>query len=194
MIEKEILEELYLRQNHSMQHIADEMKCSLHKVSYWMARCGIPTRSISDAIYLKHNPNGDPFTFNKPKTLNQAKLLGLGLGLYWGEGTKANKTSVRLGNTDPRLIKSFMDFLIETFSLKKESFRFNLQIFSDLQHDVAIKYWTRELGVSSSQFTKTTVTLSGSLGTYRQKSQHGVITINYHNKKLRDLLINMLPT
>ena len=159
-----------------------------------MKKYHIKTRSISDAIYLKNNPDGDPFEFMQPATLEAAKLFGLGLGLYWGEGTKANKSSIRLGNTDPKLIKEFMRFLAQIFGVKKRDFRFNLQIFTDIDTNTAVYFWMKELGVRREQFTKTTITQSNSIGTYRQKSKFGVLTINYHNKKLRDLLISMLPT
>lgn len=176
-----------------MQDIADLFGCSLNKIKYWIDRHRIKTRSISAAIYLLNNPGGDPFTLIRPKTLEQARLLGIGIGLYWGEGNKANKTSVRLGNTDPKLIKTFMEFLIKIFRVKKKDFRFNLQVFTDINTNLAIRFWMKELGVRRDQFTKTTITKSGSLGTYRKKSQYGVLTVNYHNKKLRDLLVSMLP-
>lgn len=192
MISKSILKNLYLQKGKSQQDIAKLLGYSLHKVSYWVSKHHIKTRSISEAVYLKNNPDGDPFNYIQPRTAEDKELFGLGLGLYWGEGTKANKTSVRLGNTDPSLIKAFMMFLIRIFKVEKADFRFNLQIFSDIDINKAVSFWAKELGVSRSQFTKTTMTVSGSIGTYRHKSSNGVLTLNYHNKKLRDLLNQIL--
>ena len=175
-----------------MQDIAKLLHCSLHVVSYWLRKHKIKVRSISEAIYLKNNPDGDPFKFRSPRTAREAKLLGIGFGLYWGEGTRANKASVRLGNTDSRLIKTFMEFLVKIFGVKKENFLFSLQIFTDIDTNKAIRFWMKELGVRRSQFSRTTITLSGSLGTYRKKSRYGVLTLYYHNKKLRDLLVEKL--
>lgn len=193
MISKEMLQKLYIQERRSMQSIADEYKCSLNKVNYWIKKYNIQTRSISDAIYTLHNPNGDPFQFIKPKTIKEATLFGLGLGLYWGEGTKANKTSVRLGNTDPELIKKFILFLLTIFNISKKDLRFGLQLFSDIKKKDAVDFWTKNLQVSKEQFYKIIVTPSGSIGTYRRKSKYGVITIYYNNKKLRDLLNQLLP-
>jgi hypothetical protein len=53
-------------------------------------------------------------------------------------------------------------------------------------------YWMRELGFKPEQFTKTTVTPSRGKGNYKNKTKYGVLTIRYHNKKLRDKLIEML--
>ena len=174
-----------------MSDIAMLLDCSVNKVVYWMDKHQIERRSISDAIYQKHNPNGDPFKVNSICTQADAKLLGMGIGLYWGEGTKSNKHSIRLGNTDPALLNTFMKFLIELFGVKKSDMRFGLQIFTDIDPEKALKYWARELSVKPSQFYKIIVTISGSLGTYRKKSAYGVVTVHYHNKKLRDIVVGM---
>lgn len=193
MIERKKLLNLYKLRKKSMQEIADILGCSLHKVQYWMEKHEIKSRSRSEAVYLRCNPGGDPFKFVPPKNFKDAELFGLGLGLYWGEGTKASKDSIRLGNTDPYLIKKFMDFLIRFFSIEKDDLHFGLQIFTDINQKEAMDFWQKQLKIKLSQFYKPIVTKSRSLGTYRKKSQYGVMTVMYHNKKLRNLLVNMLP-
>lgn len=115
------------------------------------------------------------------------------MGLYWGEGTKANEYSIRLGNSDPELIKAFMRFLIELYGVDKDKLKFGLQVFSDLNPERSLAYWTTKLKVEPEQFYKIHITPSRSIGTYRKKSKHGVVTIYYHNKKLRDIIVNALP-
>ena len=193
MLEKSALIDLYLKKGKSLQDIASCLKCSVHTVRYWMNKHIIGTRSISDAVYLKNNPDGNPFIFKEPKTIEDALLYGLGIGLYWGEGTKANKHSVRLGNSDPKLIKKFIEFLIRIFGVKKKDMRFWLHIFTDIDVSEAVDFWIKELQITAEQFYKPMVTLSGSLGTYRKKSKYGVLTVIYNNKKLRDILVSKLP-
>lgn len=164
------------------------MRCSAHQVGYWIRKYKIKSRSISEAVYLKHHPSGDPFEFRWPKTIQQAKLFGLGLGLYWGEGNKANKNSIRLGNSDPKLIKSFIRFLEQIYGVSKNRLRFGLQIFSDVNPKNALKFWTTKLKVKPAQFQKVIVTPSRGPGTYRKKSKYGVLTVQFHNKKLRDVI------
>ena len=106
------------------------------------------------------------------------------MGLYWGEGNKANKTSVRLGNSDPGVIKIFIKFLVDCYSVDKQRLRFGLQLFSDCDQQKALAYWVRYLGVEVSQFYRITVTISGSIGTYRHKNKYGVVTVYFNNKKL----------
>jgi hypothetical protein len=196
MIEKETLVNLYVHQGKSMQEIATSLNRSLHAVAYWMNKYGIKSRSRSDALYVKNNPGGDPFLIKEIENREDAKLLGLGLGLYWGEGNKKNKGSVRLGNTNPLLIGSFIEFLIEILGISKSKLRFGLQIFSDIQQDKALDFWLENLkkfNVDRSQFFKITVTPSGGIGNYREKSEYGVLTVYYCNSKLKKLLDSMLP-
>ena len=193
MLNKETLFHLYCGEKKSMQEIADRLNYSLHTVSYWMQKYKIPIRSRSEATYVRRNPGGDPFSFIKPETFEDIKLFGLGIGLYWGEGNKKNPNSVRLGNTDPRLLEEFISFLLRTFSLDKNDLKFGLQIFTDIDPEIALDFWVKKLNIDRSQINRPVVTKSGSVGTYREKSQYGVLTVMYHNKKLRDLLVSLLP-
>ena len=193
MIEKEVLEKLYFKDGKSMKDIAKQLGCSQHKVEYWMQKHVLKIRTISDAVYLKNNPNGDPFKFVPPKNAKETELFGLGLGLYWGEGTKADKGAVRLGNSDFMLIEKFIEFLVEIFSIRRSDLKFGLQLFNDVSTVEALDFWRKKLKIDKSQFYKTVITKSRAKGTYRKKSKYGVLTVYYHNRKLRDLLVGMLP-
>ncbi|MDP1760186.1 MAG: hypothetical protein Q8L01_01890 [Candidatus Woesebacteria bacterium] len=193
MIRKELLEKLYFSEKRSMQEIADLLGFSLHKVAYWVEKHKIKSRSRSEAIYIKHNPKGDPFSFKPPETKEEAILFGMGLGLYWGEGTKASKSSVRLGNTDPKLLLKFIEFLERFYSIKRKDMKFGLQVFSDMKPRKSLDFWAKSLKINSAQFNKIIVTKSGSLGTYRKKTEYGVLTVMFHNTKLRNLIVATLP-
>ncbi|MBI5079375.1 hypothetical protein HZB06_01725 [Candidatus Wolfebacteria bacterium] len=188
-----LLKKLYIENKKSSFEISCFLNCSEHKVNYWLKKYNIPKRSISEAIYIKSNPKGDPFKIKTKLTKEDEKLMGLGLGLYWGEGNKRNKVSIRLGNTEPGLIKNFMEFLIKICGVKKKDINFNLLIFSDISPITAKKFWIKKLKINPSQIRgKITVIKSGSIGTYRQKSKYGVLILQYHNRKLRDIICDMI--
>ena len=86
-----------------------------------------------------------------------------------------------------------MKFMMRFFSVQKDDFRFGLQIFTDIDTEEALRFWTRELKVKKNQFSKVIVTISGSIGTYRKKSEHGVATLHYNNTKVRALLGSLMP-
>ena len=192
MLSEELLKKLYLQKGRSSSEIAKILNYSEHKINYWIKKYNIQKRGISDAMYLKHNPNGDPFkVVGKPRTIEEAILYGLGLGLFWGEGNKKNKNSIRLGNTDPKLICKFIEFLIKVLGINGDKLRFGLQIFDDMPTRKTLKFWLNELkhfGINKNQFFKVTVTRSGSIGNYKEKSKYGVLTVYFGNTKLKKIL------
>jgi hypothetical protein len=189
MLPRELLLTLYVEKGLSVSAIARRLQCSESKVNYWLKNRGIPKRSIREAIYKKWNPKGDPFSVRTPTTVEEGVLYGLGIGLYWGEGTKANKNSIRLGNSNPALIKRFIDFLETFYCVDRNRLRFGLQIFSDMNADVALEYWARFLKIPKKQFyPKIIVTPYRGVGNYRQKTKHGVVTLYFNNSKLRDII------
>lgn len=192
MINEKFLRDEYEAKGCSVSDISKKLNCSQGKVNYWLSRFEIPKRSISEAVYLKNNPNGDPFAYSAPSTQNEWFLYGMGLGLFWGEGNKMNKNAVRLGNTDPDLILVFLKFLKQTYKIKESKLRFGLQIFSDMSSEAAKDFWCKKLSVKPSQFQKVIVTESGSIGTYRNKTRHGVLTVYFSNTKLRDIIMNAI--
>lgn len=193
MLARQTLRKLYVERKLSMAQVADALGCSIHKVEYWLKCYGVERRSRSDAGYIRKNPHGDPFKPKAIDTKESAYLYGLGLGLYWGEGTKANLHSVRLGNSDPRLIATFIEFLEQLFGVQRSDLRFGLQIFTDIPVEEALNYWSKTLLVQTIQFYKPHVTRSIRKGTYTYKSRYGVVTVYYNNKKLRDIIVNALP-
>ncbi len=192
MIEKEFLVQQYLQRRKSVAQIALQYGCSQNKVTYWLQKHNIKKRSISDAVYVRSNPEGDPFAFKKPNTYDEWFLYGLGLGLFWGEGNKVNKHSVRLGNTDIDLIRTFLRFLRVVYDIDEKKIRFGLQLFSDISSKKALHYWTTGLGVSEKQFQAVVVTKQTKKGTYRKKCEFGVLTIYFSNIKLRDTIVTAI--
>ena len=192
IILKEVLFDFYVKKKYSTSKISGIFNCSENKINYWLKKYSIQKRTISDAIYELRNPNGDPFSIKEPKNLEQGILFGLGLGLYWGEGLKRGKGAVRLTNTDPKLIKKFIEFLEKVFTIDRNKLRFSIQIFQDLSSKEVLQYWSKELGVKKSQFYKIIVSKVRGKGTYKYKSEHGVIIVCFNNMKLKRIILNMI--
>lgn len=192
MITKQFLTREYIKKKRSVSEIAKELGCSNNKVTYWLQKHSINRRTISEAIYTKSNPTGDPFAFKKPTHAEDWLLYGLGLGLFWGEGNKANRHAVRIGNTDPALLRVFLQFLKKIFDIDQTKLRFGLQIFSDTPEHSAKAFWKQELNLHDSQFQKVIITPSKKVGNYRHKNKNGVLTIYFSNVKLRDSIVSAI--
>jgi hypothetical protein len=192
MIAAKFLHDKYQHEGLSARQIADLIGCSQNKVNYWLDRHGVKKRSVSEAIYKLANPNGDPFKFTPPVTSEEWLLYGLGLGLFWGEGNKVNKHSVRLGNSDPDLLKKFIEFLSVAYCIDRNKLRFGLQVYSDINTKSLENFWAKKLNVSKKSFFKTIVSPSTKTGTYRRKNEKGVLTVYFSNSKLRDIIVSAI--
>ena len=175
-----------------MRQISECLECSQNKINYWLEKYGIQKRTIADAMYQFKNPSGDPFALKSPKTVEEGILFGIGLGLYWGEGSKRGTGGVRLTNTDPRLLKKFIEFLEKTCSVRRNKLRFSVQIFEDLSEEKTLSYWSKELNVHRDQFYKVVVSKVRGVGTYRRKSEHGVVIVYVNNIKLKQLICSLI--
>ena len=172
-------------QGNSMVEIAQTLRCSPHKIVYWMDKYEIKRRSRSEALYRKRNPFGDPFLIKQNLNEKDIFLYGLGLGIYWGEGEKVSKYSIRVANTDPYILILFSDFLQKICGVKKEKMTFSLVCFNDSDPIKAKNYWAKMLGISDKKFGKIVIIPKQGKGVYKRKSQFGVCTITVSNIKLK---------
>lgn len=186
-----LVAKLYL-QGCSSTEISKELGCSVHKVMYWLEKAGVARRTPSEALYAKYNPQGDPFTIKSPKTHEDIFLYGLGLGLYWGEGNKACPSSVRLSNTDPDIILSFLRFLECLCGVKPEKIKYNIVCFNDSNPIQVGEYWAKILNVPIKKFGKIVQIPPQGKGTYKRKSQFGVCTICVYNTKFKQWMLKEL--
>lgn len=173
-----------------MFEIAAKLKCSPHKVVYWMNKYDLKRRTLSDALYAKLNPNGDPFKIKEDLNQEEKFLYGLGLGIYWGEGDKRTKNSIRLANTDPELVKTFAKFLLTICRLEKRKLIYNLICFNDSNPEEVRSYWAKELKISKEKFGKIVQIPPQGKGTYRKKSKYGVCILIVGNMKLKAWIMN----
>jgi len=97
-----------------------------------------------------------------------------------------------LGNTDPSLLRAFITFLNRCYGVKQSALRIGLQVFNDIDIEKAVQYWSQQLGIERSQFCRPTISPSQSTGTYRKRSEYGVVTLYFNNTKLRNLLVNRI--
>lgn len=85
-------------------------------------------------------------------------LFITGLMLYWGEGdNSALSPHVRLSNTDPRMIKLFLEFAYKICNIEKDRVRINLVIYPDISKVECEKYWSAYLQIPLNQFYKTQI-------------------------------------
>lgn len=157
-----------------------------------MVKYDIKRRGISEANYIKANPNGEPFQIKNNLTIDEEKLKFLALGLYWGEGGKTVPHAVRVTNSDPGVIKQFMRYLIEICQVRHNKIYFDLQTFKDNDFDVAKNYWSTEMGINQSKISTCKPLQSLGTGTYKKINKFGVMTVAVYNTHLKTYIMKEL--
>lgn len=99
------------------------------------------------------------FFYNEEKfkvfPMSKKELYLAGLFLYWGEGSKS-QTSAQLliSNTDPSVIKFFIYWAEESFNVPRKKFSVQLHLYSDMDINREISFWSKELKIEKNQFIR----------------------------------------
>ncbi len=124
---------------------------------------------------------------NKVKKLSKRDLLMLGIGLYWGEGSKGEHT-VSISNMDPDIFVVFIKW-IELLGFKKNQLSAKLNLSTELNEKEEIDWWCSKIGIEKKVFTKTTKIVTGSK---RSENYHGILTLRICNTGLLHKIYGMI--
>ncbi len=86
--------------------------------------------------------------------LSDREIFLAGLILYWGEGTKAQKDSLIVSSSDPSIIRFFIYWLTKVLSVHRSKIKIYLHLYSDMDIDKEIKYWSTILSIPKKQFNR----------------------------------------
>lgn len=116
-----------------------------------------------------------------------------GLMLYLGEEDKKNRNKIALVNTDIRVIRFFVKWLIGHFKVPKEDIRVQLQLYENMDIEKERLFWQKELGITKKQFYKPYIhRLKKSSFSYRESYRHGTCGIHLPGTKRKTMLMAML--
>jgi len=120
-------------------------------------------------------------------------LFIAGVMIYWGEGDKASKNGFRIANSDPVMIRLFVDFLIKICNVPKNRIRASLLIYPDHNASEIEELWLNRAKLHDIKFTRTHKVLGRKNG---KRKGNGVCTISFSNtylKKKMKVWIDRLP-
>lgn len=107
----------------------------------------------------------------------------LGLMLYWGEGDKTGNYLVALTNTDVKIIRYFILWLRKYFEVDEKRIRCRLYIWSSLNEKKAREFWSKELSIPLTQFTKSYISKSKP-NIRKVRHENGVCRVSYGSTKV----------
>ena len=113
-----------------------------------------------------------------------------GVFLYWGEGLKTANSSLYLSNTDPSIIKFFALWLMKSLKVPKQKFHVQLHLYSDMDINKEISFWSEVIGVPTTQFIKPYIknTFSYNIN-HKGRFGHGTCTLGIGNARLSEKIL-----
>ncbi len=114
------------------------------------------------------------------KHLSKRELMLVGSALYWAEGNKKNRWTVRFSNSDPALIALIMKFFRKVCGVKEDKFIAAMQIYPNISEQQAMDFWSGVTGIPERQFRKTLTSVSKSSKFIRPANSlpYGTLQIN----------------
>jgi len=109
---------------------------------------------------------------------DQAKIF-LAL-IYWCEGTKTADNTLKFANSDPTLIKFFMDMFYKGFNINSKKIKALIHLHDYHNEAHQINFWSKVTKIPPNQFYKSYRKFN--TGKRTRLNYPGCITINYYDK------------
>ncbi len=125
-------------------------------------------------------------TLSRISFTKEMKKLFCGI-LYWCEGSKSRSNSVGFTNSDPDMIKTFLQFFRDGFDIDERKFRVCVHLHSYHKKDTVLQYWSTITNIPLSQFIRPH--LKHTAGMYKKDGYQGCIRVSYNDVALfRELI------
>lgn len=119
--------------------------------------------------------------------IRKRELYLCGLFLYWGEGSKSHPATMTVSNTDPSMIKFFIKWLSVCLDVKKAKLKVHLHLYSDMDIETEIKFWSRTINIPVEQFTKPYIKKTKLLDVdHKNGFGHGTCSVNIGDARLTE--------
>ncbi len=118
-----------------------------------------------------------------------------GLFLYWGEGAKFKEANLSISNTNPAILKFFVDWVIRSLLFPKSKLKIYLHLYQDMKISEEIEFWSSTLDISKIQFNKPYIKKSRkSEIKHKGGFGHGTCNISLGNARLTEKVLMGLKT
>jgi len=161
------------KRGYSYNYIAQKINVSKSSLSSWLADVPYtPNQETIDRIGKARAKSGQVKSQQKLNSILKARevakkdigiltrrdLFMLGLGLYIGEGSKADNL-VRIVNANPKVILLAIRWFKEVARLSNENFSIRIHLYPDNNIEECLNFWSKVTGLLRKQFQKTQIDL-----------------------------------
>jgi len=117
--------------------------------------------------------------------ISNRELYLAGLLLYLGEGVKGDNSTVGLNNTDPKVVKLFLYWLVHNLGVAKSRIRVSLHLYQDMETEQYIQYWSGMLSMPKNQFIKPYIKSSNRSDIDQKGYGKGTCGLYIYDRKLK---------
>lgn len=134
-----------------------------------------------------------------PLTRKESYIAGL--MLYAGEGTKGDNSTVSLCNTNPEIVRFFVNWLVEYCGVSKQDLRVLVHIYRDMNVQDTLSYWSQTIDIPLSQFIRPYMKTSKRSDLTHKGFDKGTCSVYIYNVELKrkiragmDILMEQIST
>ena len=121
--------------------------------------------------------------------MTQREIELAGLFLYWGEGAKRINGPIALNNTDPKVLKFTLYWLTYGLKIPKEKIKVFIHLYSDMDIEEAVEFWSKELKIPKKQFAKPYIKASTRASLTHNGFGHGTCGLVVSNIHLKEQIM-----
>lgn len=152
------------------------------RVEKYRNACDLKRQSKLDGFYEQERARLLP--------LSKREMYLAGLMLYWGEGLKANWSTVSFSNTNPKMIIFAKKWLTDCLDISGDKLVVRLHLYSDMDSSTEHGYWSTLLEIPITQFRKPYIKQSMRIGISEKGGfGHGTCDLTVHNAVLKKRII-----
>lgn len=186
---------------HSLKEISKKLKISKSTASIWMKKQKINSvgmkrlsnliikgREKSKIVLREKKKNRikqiekECSVLVKKKNFKKDELKLILSLLYWCEGSKTDRRVIFI-NSDPNLVRSFIELLRKSFSIDENKMKAVLHLHEYHNKKIMLKYWAN---ITSIKLSNITIYNKKNSGKRKKDNYKGCISVRYGDSKVLD--------
>jgi hypothetical protein len=110
-------------------------------------------------------------------------LHAAGCMLYWGEGSKSRRVA-QITNSDPDLLRLFIRFLEECYSVRREAMVFRCTVYENQDAPAIERFWLNYLGLPPSSLRRSTISRRQADPSRRRELPYGTARLSVYSTQI----------
>jgi len=211
LIEKRIKALELRKQGFSYSYIKNELQVSKSSLSLWLRNYPLSKERIRELRDINEvriekfretwrlkNSTRKKSVYDSQKKellpLTKRELFIAGLFLYWGEGAKTTPFATSLSNTNPKVVKFFLFWLLNIMNISKDKIVIRLHLYRDMDMDEEINFWSKQLNLSKEKFKRPYIKETTLRGLTFKGFGHGTCNIIINGRNLTEKILMSIDT